>query len=161
MTALKNLTQEPQLVEAIMATICANQLYNKMYAEVVDWEHILKEAKEKAQNSFDQLNLYVSLGIIDEHQCAFASLKKFFQLVKDEFANLDVTIKSYKKDLTKLLYWRGEVKSMGYSLEHKHQQIGKAIELFLSALNAKLNEFKEAITGAAYPNTEVYYSFDF
>ena len=48
MTALKNLTQEPQLVEAIMATICANQLYNKMYAEVVDWEHILKEAKEKA-----------------------------------------------------------------------------------------------------------------
>jgi len=161
MNALQTLSKEPQLVEAVIANIYANQIYNKMYSEVVDWEHNLKKGLEEVTNAFDQLNLYISLGIVDEYQCAFSSSKKFFQSVKDDITGLSRTIKEYKKELTKLLYRGGEIESLGYSLPHKHERLGKAIEVFLTELNAKLNEFERIIAGTGYPDSEVYYSFDF
>ena len=148
-------SKEPQLITNIIGRI-----YSDMFTEAADWESAIEKGASEITNSTERFNQYISLGIVDEHTCAFSSLKNFFCSAMESSEEFRITIKEHQKELIKLMYM-GEYEMKEQTITEQHKELSRRIENFLSALTKKMIEYNTIIGKTGYTALAVYYSFEF
>src|SRR6185312_7012060 len=142
MKSVNNYTKEPQLLSAILTGICLEMLTN-----TIEWEASLNKVKTDVEDILDQFNKYAALGIIDEYQCAYVSLKNYFRSVVEQSEGLCEVVKKYRKELLESFFTSKYEKELP-SIEHESKR--DIVLDFLSTFTYKMNEFNAIFNNISF-----------
>jgi hypothetical protein len=155
MNTLQTTSKEPKFMKDVVAGI-----YADMFIEATEWAASIDKKRAEVNNSIERLDKYISLGIIDEHTCIFASMKSFFQSVNHDFDELNKDILVYVKEVIKLLHTE-KYELQRYTFDEQHRKLGRETSNLILEVNRRLEEFNRIIRAVGFTPNEVYYSVEF